>query len=239
MKSKAQLIVALDVETLAEAKKMVNLLSPVVDIYKVGSQLFTAYGPKAIDCVLAKKKKVFLDLKFHDIPNTVGNAVSSAVGLVKAAKQKSGMSLITIHTLGGREMMEYAVKAAKTASENLKVERPKILGITVLTSDASLSNTRDIVLERAQAAFDAGLDGVVASCEEAEFIRKKFGKDFLIVTPGIRPSGTDAGDQKRVATPAGAIKSGSDFLVVGRPILKASDPLAAATDIVKEIQKFS
>ncbi len=232
---KSQLIVALDVETLSEAKRVVNALSPVIDFFKVGSQLFTAYGPKAIECVTSKGKKVFLDLKFHDIPNTVGNAVTSAVGLSKMLQVKEAISLLTVHIVGGREMLQYSVKAAQTTARELKVTRPKILGITVLTSDVGMTNTREVVLQRAALAYDNGLDGVVASCQEAAYIRQKFGKDFIIVTPGIRPAGQDAQDQKRVATPSEAIQSGSNFLVVGRPIVKASNPLQAAKQVLKEM----
>ncbi len=232
---KPQLIVALDVETLSEAKKIVHQLSSVVDYFKVGSQLFTAYGPKAIECVTSKGKKVFLDLKFHDIPNTVGSAVRSVVGLSKSLGVKQAVSLLTIHTVGGSEMLKYAAQTAHLFAKELKVVRPKILGITVLTSDVSLTNTREIVLERATLAYDCGLDGVVASCQEAAYIRQKFGKDFIIVTPGIRPAGQDAQDQKRIATPSEAIKSGSNFLVVGRPIVQTSDPHQAAQQILKEM----
>ncbi len=224
------LIIALDVETIEEAKELVEKLSPVVDTFKVGSQLFTAYGPSIVQYIVEKKKKVFLDLKFHDIPNTVANAVSSAVGL-------KGVFMLTIHTLGGKEMMMRAQEAAQQKSKSWGILKPLIVGITVLTSDDQKDNTSAIVLERAKLAKESGLDGVVASSQEAALIRKNLGKDFIIVTPGIRPAGSEAGDQKRVTTPAEAILNGSNFLVVGRPIVKAADPLKAAKDILKEIEK--
>jgi orotidine-5'-phosphate decarboxylase len=143
--------------------------------------------------------------------------------------------MCTIHTLGGEEMMREAVKAAREEAKKLGKQKPLILGITVLTSDKGQTNTGEEVLKRAELAYLSELDGVVASCEEAPSIRKKFGSNFVIVTPGIRPTGADAGDQKRVATPTDAVKSGSNFLVVGRPILKAANPLKAAKDILKEI----
>ena len=225
------LIVALDVDTFDEAKALVNSLSSVVDIFKVGSQLFTAYGPAVVQYILEKRKKVFLDLKFHDIPNTVANAVSAAVGL-------KGVYMLTVHTLGGKEMLQNAVEAATKKSKTLGVEKPLIVGITVLTSDDKLKDTSAIVLERALLAKESGLDGVVASSQEAALIRRKLGKDFIIVTPGIRPSGSEAGDQKRVTTPAEAINNGSNLLVVGRPIVKALDPLKVAQDILKEINNI-
>ena len=226
---KPQLILALDVDTLDEAKKIVDSLSEVVQIFKIGSQLFTAAGPQVIQYLNQHKKKVFLDLKFHDIPNTVANAVNAAVEL--------NIFMCTIHTLGGKEMMQQAAEAALTTSQKLKTARPLIIGVTVLTSDAKTDNIQDVVLQRARLAKDSGLDGVVASSQETTIIRKELGKNFIIVTPGIRPSGTDAGDQKRIATPREAIAQGSDFLVVGRPILQASNPRQAAKKIIEEINQ--
>ncbi len=234
------LIVALDVDTFEETQKLVDDLADVVDTFKIGSQLFTAYGPFAVRYVQAKGKNVFLDLKFHDIPNTVAAAVGSAVALsVPPGKEKgfAPLFMLTVHTSGGLEMLQAAAHAAKEQAAALKVKRPLIVGVTVLTSQTSEKNTQGLVLERAQLAKAAGLDGVVASVEEAAAIRKTLGKDFVIVTPGIRPAGTQAGDQKRVATPAAAIKSGSDFLVVGRPIVSAPQPRQAALDILNDIRQ--
>ena len=236
--SKPQLIVALDVDTFQQAKALVDQLDDAVKIFKVGSQLFTAYGPFVTRYLQAKGKKVFLDLKFHDIPNTVASAVKSAVSLsVAPGKEKNfaPLYMLTIHTSGGREMMEAAVSAAKEQSKKLKVKRPLLVGVTVLTSEAKDGKLQALVLDRAMVARRAGLDGVVASVEEAPLIRRYCPKDFLIVTPGIRPAGADAGDQKRAATPKAAIISGSDFLVVGRPIVQVQNPLKAAKAILKEI----
>ena len=218
------LIVALDVEIWDEAKSLVTNLGDSVEIYKIGSQLFTAYGPQAVRDISAAGKKVFLDLKFHDIPNTVAKAVESAASL--------NVFMLTVHTVGGKEMLEAAVASAKKAKA-----RPLIVGVTVLTSDAQTANVSQTVLERAKLAFDAGLDGVVASPQEAQMIRKALGPKFIIVTPGIRPSDAELDDQKRVATPSAAIASGSNYLVVGRPIVKAASPKDAARAILDEIKK--
>ncbi len=257
---KAQLAVALDVDTLQAVRKLVDALDDCVDIYKVGSQLFTACGPVAVRFIQARGKKVFLDLKYHDIPNTVASAVKVAVGLntaiersmenpftkdphvpnivqplAKAGKPTS-LFMYTLHTSGGLEMMKAAVEAGQKAAAEIGAIKPLAVGVTVLTSEAKTEQTLAKVLERALLAKTAGLDGVVASCEEAAFLRKEFGKDFVIVTPGIRPAGGDKQDQQRVATPAGAIKSGSDFLVVGRPIVQAPDPRKAARMILEEME---
>lgn len=221
------LIVALDVETLDEAKALVKKLGNSVEIYKIGSQLFTAYGPQAVREVTSQGKKVFLDLKFHDIPNTVANAVTSAASL--------GVFMMTIHTSGGREMMEAAVKAAHAKAAAMNIPRPLIVGVTVLTSAAQEESTQAKVLERAKLAYSAGLDGVVASAQEVAHLRRELGRDFVIVTPGIRPAGADQGDQQRVATPADAMKNGSSYLVVGRPIVAAPSPHDAAQSILREI----
>lgn len=244
--AKERLIVALDVDSLAGVRKLVEELSPVVDIFKVGSQLFTACGPAVVRFIEAKGKKVFLDLKFHDIPNTVAHAVESAVSLSVALERSSllrrkqedkklGLFMMTVHTVGGLEMMKAAAQAAARTAVKVGVNKPLVVGVTVLTSQVKSDNIHALVLERAFLAKQAGLDGVVASPQEAELLRKELGKDFVIVTPGIRLSGADVGDQKRVATPAAAIKSGSDYLVVGRPIVEAQSPLKAAQDILKEI----
>jgi len=217
------LIVALDVETFDEAKSLVKKLGDSIEIYKIGSQLFTAYGPQAVREIAGMGKKVFLDLKFHDIPNTVAKAVESASGL--------GAFMLTVHTIGGKEMMETAVAAAKKRSQH-----PLIVGVTVLTSDAGAGDTSQLVLERAKLAHASGLDGVVASPQEAAMLRKELGPKFIIVTPGIRPAIASSDDQKRIATPAQAIAAGSNYLVVGRPIVKASSPKDAAQAILKELQ---
>jgi len=233
-RSKGQLIVALDVDTFDEAKRLVDTLGDDVGIFKIGSQLFTALGPEIIHYLLKAGKKVFLDLKFHDIPNTVANAVSAAAGLREG---NQGVFMCTLHTVGGKEMLERAVAAATKTAQNIGVTRPLLVGITVLTSEEKRDNISQLVLERALLAKETGLDGVVASSQEAALIRENLGDDFVIVTPGIRPAGAQAGDQKRVTTPADAISNGSDFLVVGRPIVKAENPSKAAKQILEDINQ--
>lgn len=246
-KNNAELIVALDVDTLSEVRALVEKLSPAVDIFKIGSRLFTACGPAAVRFVQAKGKRVFLDLKYHDIPNTVAGAVRTAVGLTKAVERSSALLknskvkptslfMLTVHTIGGVEMMRAAAQAGAKAAQEFRVTKPLIVGVTVLTSEAKRDNIHTLVLERARLAQEAGLDGVVASVQEAQLIREELGPDFVIVTPGIRPAGAEAGDQKRVATPKEAVKNGSNYLVVGRPVLDAPDPLKAAKDIIKEMK---
>jgi orotidine-5'-phosphate decarboxylase len=201
--------------------------------------MFTAYGPFITRYLQSKGKKVFLDLKFHDIPNTVASAVKSAVGLSVSPNNDPNFAplfMLTVHTAGGKEMLEAAVKTAESQAKALGVPRPLIVGVTVLTSTAKDTGTQELVLERARLAKQAGLDGVVASVEEAAAIRKDLGKDFLIVTPGIRPADASLNDQKRVATPKSAIGQGSNYLVVGRPIIQAPSPRAAALKILDEMR---
>jgi orotidine-5'-phosphate decarboxylase len=236
--SKAKLILALDLDTFERARQLIDQLDDSVEIFKVGSQMFTAYGPFILRYLQSKGKKVFLDLKFHDIPNTVASAVKSAVSLSVSPNDDAGFApifMLTVHTCGGGEMLEAAVKAAKSQAEALKVARPLIVGVTVLTSAAKGPDVESLVLERARLAKQSGLDGVVASVEEAASIRRELGKDFLIVTPGIRPAQASLDDQKRVATPKVAIQQGSNFLVVGRPIIQADSPREAALQILKEM----
>lgn len=246
MKAQDKLILALDVPTFEEAREIVEKLGDVVEVYKVGFQLFTAYGPFVVRYLQAQGKKVFLDLKFHDIPHTVASGVSSAVGLSvrpydllvesAGAAAFAPLFMMTVHTQGGVEMMRAATDAAQKRAAELGVVKPWVIGVTVLTSTAATDNIAELVLTRAALAKEAGLDGVVASAQEAGLLRRELGKDFVIVTPGIRPADAETGDQKRVETPANAIKSGSNFLVVGRPIVKAQDPRQAALNILKEIE---
>ncbi|MBF0485979.1 MAG: orotidine-5'-phosphate decarboxylase [Candidatus Omnitrophica bacterium] len=246
--AKEKLILALDVPTFDEARIIVDALGDAVQIYKVGYQLFVAYGPFIVRYLEAQGKKVFLDLKFHDIPNTVANAVSSAVGLGvhphdaldgdgKPMGKFTPLFMLTVHTQGGLDMMKAAADAANKRAQELKVPKPLLVGVTVLTSDAPSTETSRLVLERAQLAKAAGLDGVVSSVKEVAMLRRELGRDFILVTPGIRTADSDAGDQKRVETPAVAVKSGSSFLVVGRPIVKAKDPRSAALNILDEMAK--
>jgi orotidine-5'-phosphate decarboxylase len=237
--SKAQLILALDLESFEEAVPLIDGLADSVEIFKVGSQMFTAYGPFVTRYLQSRGKKVFLDLKFHDIPNTVASAIKSAVSLSVNPSQEGEFApiyMLTVHTVGGKEMLEAAAQAAKSQAQVLGVTRPFIVGVTVLTSAAKEPNLEALVLERARLAKAAGLDGVVASVEEAAMIRRELGKDFLIVTPGIRPAEASLNDQKRVATPKAAMEQGSNFLVVGRPIIQAPSPRAAALKILEEIK---
>lgn len=247
-----ELILALDVDTLDQAKYFVDKLYPKIRIFKVGSQLFTAYGPEAVKMVGKKGAKVFLDLKFHDIPRTVFSAVTSGTGIACEPVFVSSVSnskeivkesipfpvfMMTVHTEGDEAMLKESVKGAVEKAKDLNIEKPFIIGVTVLTSESGGEKVKEIVLERARKAKKAGLDGVVCSVHEAAIIRKEFGKDFLIVTPGIRPKNYKTDDQSRVATVQDAINAGSDFLVIGRPILEAKDSLAAAEEYLEDILK--
>jgi len=238
--NKAQLILALDMETFEKARRLIDDVDDSVEVFKVGSQMFTAHGPFITRYLQSKSKKVFLDLKFHDIPNTVASAVKSAVSLSVSPTHDPDFApiyMLTVHTCGGKEMLEAAVQAAQEQAKALGVTRPLIVGVTVLTSTAKDAHVEALVLERARLAQEAGLDGVVASVEEAALIRRELGPKFLIVTPGIRPAEASLNDQKRVATPAVAIQQGSNFLVVGRPIIQAQSPRSAALHILEEMKK--
>lgn len=216
----AQIILALDVDTFDRAKYFLNKLYPKIKIFKVGPQLFTGIGPKIIEVIRKKRADTFLDLKFFDIPNTVADAVRQAVRL--------GVRMLTLHITGGEEMLLAAVKAAKEESRRLGVKRPSLIGVTVLTSRKA---SQKKVLKLAKAGLACGLDGVVCSVQEAKLLRKKIRKRFLIVTPGIRPDRKVRDDQKRTAAIKEAFAAGSDFLVIGRPILKARDPQIALKEI--------
>jgi orotidine-5'-phosphate decarboxylase len=227
----AQLIVALDVSSSAEAKRIVASLGDAVQFYKVGMQLYTAEGPPIVRDLVASGKDVFLDLKYHDIPNTVAAAVREAARL--------GVSMLTVHAGGGTKMLKAAMEAAKESpSKNLAV-----LAVTVLTSmDAEqLKETGvsgqllDQVVRLGSLAIRAGCAGVVSSAHEVKALRAKLGNAFLAVTPGVRPAGTAHGDQARVVTPAEAIAAGATHIVVGRPITAAANPVIEAEKILKEI----
>ncbi len=236
-KADDRLIVALDVDSFEKMKDLVDQLGDLVSYYKVGMELYYSAGSEAIRYLKEHGKKVFLDLKLHDIPNTVGHSVASVTRL--------GVNLITVHAGGGRQMMHEAARYAKITADELGVERPKILAVTVLTSfdDQGWQEVgghlpiEEHVLELAQLAKSSGVDGVVASPRESSFIREAVGDDFLIVTPGIRPSFAQTDDQKRIATPSKAFKDGSSMLVIGRPITQAIDPCAATRLILKEIKE--
>lgn len=217
-----RIILALDVDSLPRARYFINKLYPKIKIFKVGPHLFTAYGPKIIRLIQKKGGEVFLDLKFYDIPNTVANAVRQAVRLK--------IKMLTLHISGGKEMLERTVDAAKQESLRLKIRRPLLVGITVLTSQET---NPDEVIRLAKQAIACGLDGVVCSAQEAGLLKKRIKRKFIIVTPGIRSGKEKADDQKRTATVKEAIKAGSDFLVIGRPILKAKDPVEAVRELLK------
>ncbi len=237
------MIIALDVERLGSASILARRLRGYADTFKIGSRLFTAQGPRAVERLSRFAPRIFLDLKFHDIPNTVDGAVAAAANL-------PGVCMMTIHVLGGLNMM----RAARRALQG-KRNRPKLLGVTLLTSlDAKELHRLGIAgrpaaraVQLAQLAQEAGLDGVVTSAQEAAFIRRACGRRFLIVVPGVRPArpgvaasvGTYGArppdDQVRVATPAGALCAGADYLVVGRAIIGAPDPVAAANCVLEEM----
>jgi orotidine-5'-phosphate decarboxylase len=237
LSAREKLIIALDVETPAKALELVKQLHSVAGMFKVGSQLFTAAGPQIVRDILAHDSKVFLDLKFHDIPHQVAGAARAAAEL--------GVSLFTIHGSGGSEMLRRAVDSVKDVAEK-RGARAKVLAITVLTSLDAATLTQigvnatpsEWVLRLAKLAEATDVDGVVASAQEIAAIRRALSDpEFLVVTPGIRSATTGSEDQKRVATPAAAIAAGASFIVVGRPITGAPDPLAAAHQIVAEMQQ--
>ena len=225
--ARERLILALDVPDLNAAEALLDRVEGTVGIVKVGLELFTRVGPDAVRAVTRRGYDVFLDLKLHDIPNTVAGAVRSAASL--------GVSMLTLHTDGGRRMLDAATEAADSALT--------LLGVTLLTSmgpedltDTSVAGTPEsVVLTRAVLARNAGLGGIVCSPKEVTAVRDAIGSKMVIVTPGIRPAGAEMGDQKRAATPASAIADGADYLVVGRPISGVDDPAAAATAIAREM----
>ena len=238
MQSDPRLIAALDFPTVEAAQQAVKEIGDAVSYYKVGMELYYAAGNDMIRFLKENGKKVFLDLKLQDIPNTVASALKVETTL--------GVDMINVHAVGGKKMMEAAAKAVKEKAEELGIERPKLLAVTILTSmdeeqfaDLNYNNTiAEQVVSLAKLAKAAGLDGVVASPKEAAAIRKACGPDFLIVTPGVRPAGSALDDQSRVTTPAQAFANGSSHIVVGRPIMKAEDRKEAAAAIVEEIKNL-
>lgn len=220
-----RLIVALDVSSEADAKALVKQLKKDVSIFKVGLQLFTLAGPSVIKAIQRSDHKVFLDLKLHDIPTTVAKATMEAT--------KLGVSMLTVHALGGQEMMERAVEASHDTAEKLGLQRPLIVAVTIPTSRQDIreigiqSSIDDMVIRLARLAQEAGCDGIVCSPREIRAVREACGPDFLIVTPGIRLGSDEADDQKRIDTPKTAFEQGASYIVVGRPILRAADPVAA------------
>jgi orotidine-5'-phosphate decarboxylase len=246
---KPELIVALDVDKLDEARRLVEILLPAVKYFKIGNQLFMACGPEAVRMVGERGGKVFFDQKFYDIPNTVENAcyastttgssLSFSVTVTHARDKSRDILPVFMMSVHARELevLQGAVRGAKKRASELNISRPLIVGITVLTSENLGEKTYEVVLDRAQKAHDAGLDGVVCSVHETKALRDRFGENFILVNPGIRPANVNTNDQKRTGTPADAVKAGASYIVVGRPILEAADPLKAAQDILKEMVK--
>ena len=235
MSGKEKLIVAIDTNEFDKAKDLIDKLDDSVDIFKVGLEQYVATRGKTVDYLNEKGKKVFLDLKFHDIPNTMQSAVRAAV--------RDRVWLMTIHVSDIEGMRQCAI-AAKEEAERLGIEKPIIVGVTVLTS---LSNddlkdigcnltTEELAIKRAKLAKEAGIDGIVCSAKEVSKIVEACGENFVKVCPGIRLLNEEAGDQKRVVTPSDAIKNGATYLVVGRPITKSENPKESAKKIVEEIE---
>jgi len=245
---KAELIVALDVASSRSIREIVRQLPPRIQWYKIGLELFSSEGPEALEPLKAQNKRIFLDLKLHDIPRTVARAVTAVA--------RHGVSMLTVHTSGGPDMLKAAADAAKELGE----EAPKLVAVTVLTSlnDADLKalgvsrTTNDQALALGKMAISSGIDGLVCSVHEAAALRENLGADPILVTPGIRlhvsedaptrqvrQSGRQTDDQKRIATPAAAVSGGADYLVVGRPILQAPDPHEAAMQILRQINAAS
>jgi orotidine-5'-phosphate decarboxylase len=231
--AKEKIIFALDVNSLQEVEKWSGLLAAQVGMFKIGKQLFTSCGPEAVRAIQKNGGEVFLDLKYHDIPNTV------AMATVAAAQM--GVRLTNLHALGGYEMMATTMDALDKGFKG--GERSKVLAVTVLTSSTEETlrgigieySVPEMVVRLAKLAKSAGVDGVVASPQEVKLIREACGSDFLIVTPGVRPVFASVDDQKRIMTPAEAVAQGADYLVIGRPISAANDPAVAAEMIVDEI----
>ncbi len=234
--ARQRLIFALDVDSFEEAQAWVARLAGKVGVFKIGKQLFTRCGPEVVAMAADSGADVFLDLKYHDIPNTVAKAGLEAT--------KLGVRMFNVHALGGREMMETLVAEIDKIAPRGTSGRPLLLAVTILTSSND-ETLREIGIDRpvaemvprlAKLAKDAGMDGVVASPKEVGLIREACGKDFAIVTPGVRPTFASQDDQKRVTTPADALQAGADYLVIGRPISAAADPAEAADKIIAEMQ---
>ena len=238
MLTRDKLIVALDVSSAEAGAELAAKLDGHVGAFKVGLENFSAEGPVLTRFLTSRGTKVFLDLKYHDIPNTVRAAAREAASL--------GVAMLNVHASGGRKMMEAAREGAEQGARQLSGgKRPLVLAVTVLTSlgqedltDLGMGGTpEEVVVRLARLAREAGLDGVVASPREIVALRRALGPDFVIVTPGIRPASSDVNDQVRIATPASAIRAGASYLVVGRPITGAADPAGAADQIVAEIER--
>lgn len=233
-----RIIVALDVGDKEEAFRLVKLLEQT-EIFKIGLKLFTLEGPTLFSKMKALRKEIFLDLKLHDIPNTVAEAVKSGV--------RHGVQMMTLHASGGGEMLARAAEAAASEAEKERTTKPLLLAVTILTSlkDQELKeigmkeSVEAQVLRLAELARKEGMDGVVCSPREIEIVRREIGQDFIIVVPGIRPSWAAAHDQKRIMTPSQAIQKGANYLVIGRPIIEASSPQKAFFKILEELNRSS
>jgi orotidine-5'-phosphate decarboxylase len=236
MQVQDKIIIALDVEELEQARRLVGMLQGHAGAFKIGKQLFTRCGPAVLQMIHGQGGRVFLDLKFHDIPTTVAKASCEAV--------RHNVFMFNMHALGGAAMMQQAVAEVSRLTREQHLPRPVMLAVTVLTSMGqqdlqSLGITlplAELVIRLARSARDAGMDGVVASPQETAMIKKECGRQFLVVTPGIRPAAAQSHDQKRTMTPAQAVRSGSDYIVVGRPVTEAPDPLAALKTIIAELE---
>jgi len=235
-----RLFIALDVPSGKEAVALAARLAPLGVSFKVGMELFYQEGPAILQALSPLGRTVFVDLKLHDIPNTVAGAVASLV--------RNGACFMNVHTLGGKDMMRAAVQSAENTARRMGIPRPVLIGVTILTSHSEESLKTDwafsqmplseYALHLAKQAQESGLDGVVCSAQEAGMIQAACGSDFLRVTPGIRPAGSDEQDQARLMTPCRALRNGATYLVVGRPVVQAADPVGAAKAILAEMQDF-
>ena len=237
LRAAGRLVLALDIDSDRDALGIVDELKDAVGLFKVGHQLFTAYGPDIVRRIIGRGGRVFLDLKYHDIPNTVAKASAEAVRL--------GASIFNVHALGGLDMMKAAAESAKETADKLGVPAPLVLAVTVLTSMDERSLRKELKIARslqrevshlARLARRAGMHGVVASPQEIKMLRRAVRGEFVILTPGVRPVWAGRDDQKRIMTPAEAVAAGANYIVIGRPVLKAEDRRAAVEKILEEIQ---
>jgi orotidine-5'-phosphate decarboxylase len=237
LRAAGRLVLALDIDSDRNALEIVDELKDAVGLFKVGHQLFTAYGPDIVRRIIGRGGRVFLDLKYHDIPNTVAKASAEAVRL--------GASIFNVHALGGLDMMKAAAESAKETADKLGVPVPMVLAVTILTSMDERSLRKELKIVRslqrevshlARLARRAGMHGVVASPQEIKMLRRAVRGEFVILTPGVRPEWAGKDDQKRIMTPAEAVAAGANYIVIGRPVLKAEDRRAAVEKILEEIQ---
>jgi orotidine-5'-phosphate decarboxylase len=237
LRAAGRLVLALDTDSDRDALEIVDELKDAVGLFKVGHQLFTAYGPDIVRRIIGRGGRVFLDLKYHDIPNTVAKASAEAVRL--------GASIFNVHALGGLDMMKAAAESAKETADKLGVPVPMVLAVTILTSMDERSLRKELKIVRslqrevshlARLARRAGMHGVVASPQEIKMLRRAVRGEFVILTPGVRPEWAGKDDQKRIMTPAEAVAAGANYIVIGRPVLKAEDRRAAVEKILEEIQ---